>query len=286
MNRFANRCAAFTLLELLAAITVLVLLSGALFAVFNQASRTWTLAESRTETFQAARLALELIARELEGAMVASNSVSGQQITFRTFEDANAVPGGGSTQATPPNDQIYFVAAPGGEKSDEIDLTELGYAVVFTPGNYVTMKGGYYYLLRHQVRSSGAGWDFFTNPNWHATPIISTRNRVPLVDNVLRFELDYETPGGPDPQGTRRVDDWDNRTNELPRAVHITLAVLDRRSAARLNAVCNGGSLSGAKLADIPYNIQNSTVLQPAEKNVLREGLRVFYRTVHLRNAQ
>jgi prepilin-type N-terminal cleavage/methylation domain-containing protein len=73
MNPFLqrNRCRAnggFTLLELMTALTITSMLVVMLFAAFDQASRAWTAAENRTETFQVGRAILDLMARDLAQA--------------------------------------------------------------------------------------------------------------------------------------------------------------------------------------------------------------------------
>lgn len=59
---------AFTLLELLAAVTLLVVLGTMLFQVFHQASQVVEIASARQEVYQYARAALEFLERELNGA--------------------------------------------------------------------------------------------------------------------------------------------------------------------------------------------------------------------------
>ena len=300
-DRFGN--SAFTLIEMLVAVTVLILMMAMVFQIFNQASRIWLRGESRAETFQVARLAIESISREIEGAMVNTNfnAATSKRISFVTFEDQNNLntvdaspPATTSVQATPPNDQIFFVsgASDSGVQSYS-DLTEYGYFVVFVASNYQTMQSNQYCLVRHQCRSDSGSWNPFT-ANWQQTPGFSTASKTPLVDNVLRFELDYEKANTGLPQGSSIAADWSafNDSNGaavvLPRAVHITMSVLDRRFAARFAAVSattpSVWPLSSASLADIPFNIASSSNLNAAQKNILKEGLRTFYRNVYLRN--
>jgi type II secretory pathway pseudopilin PulG len=275
------------LIELLCSIAVLAVLMTLVFAVFNQASKAWVLGEGRTETFQGARLALEMMGRELEGARAESASPTGggKKITFLTFQDANTVPGGvAGIVATPPNDQVFFIAnAPDSRGQDVVDFNEYGYLVVFAQVDTLTMKGGQYYLLRHDRDSAQPTWDFFDFPlTWHETPGVSTGSKTPILEHVLRFELQYEQLGGSGPSGTETVDTWSD-TEQLPRAVHITMCVLDRRLAKRVSAITGGTGLSAADLANVPDNID--LIANEGLKNTLREGVRTFYRTVYPRNA-
>jgi prepilin-type N-terminal cleavage/methylation domain-containing protein len=320
---------AFTLVELLAAIGILSVLMVVIFSVYNHASRAWLVGENRAETFQGARLVLETMARELEGAVASSSAVSGATITFVSKSDAVTLPcttAGGSLAATPPNDALFFVGcAPDSPSQQYLDLTEYGYFVAFAAANYSTMQAGHYYLLRHQVRShypSGAAnsnWDIFDYhstwgnlANWYMTPNeITTSNRVPILENVLRLEFRFE--GRNDPvltNGTSITTAWNNTDAadgcstqpslltpavldpelRLPRAVHIRLAMVDRRTADRLAAILGNTVMTQSDLGKlIPNctgeNLIASTLANPAAQNVLRENLRVFYKSVFLRNS-
>jgi prepilin-type N-terminal cleavage/methylation domain-containing protein len=286
----------FTLIELLASIAILVLLTTIVFAIFNQASRAWLLGEARTETFAAARLAMEMIATELEGAIVTNNTQTGKQITYLDFDKSGGAFATGDSRLakTPPNDAIFFVSnAPDSARKDYIDLTEYGYFVVFANDDAWTMKKGHYYLLRHAIDSTRGGWDIFTNPNsplsasgWWSTPSVSDSFKTPILDNVVRFWVRYEDGGGPPPYGTIVRDDWPY-LDRLPRAIHIRMSVLDRRYAARLSAIRPNG-LTQAELSLVPYNESGQTIenlSDQALKNILRDGLRTFFRTVYPRNA-
>jgi prepilin-type N-terminal cleavage/methylation domain-containing protein len=338
----SRRCASFTLIELLAAIAILTIIMLALYNVSDQISKAWQLGERRTEVAQEARLVLELIGTELEGAQVSTGSPtgSGKLLTFWTDEDSTVLPGAPAAMqvaATPPNDQIFFIA-PSPDTSNEecVDLSEFGYMVVFARegcSNCETMKGGYYYLLRHQERShisSGvnSSWDLLSSPDastwgsgWPSTGAIGANNKVPILDNVLRFELRYEAPNSANPtNGTDVCETWKNTgagspkpqdysitapTNTLPRAVHIELALLDRRAAGRASAIMSTiaqtlpattwatwtNGIPDTFLYELPHTYASCTncpwtnnVVQPL-RQVLRESLQTYYRSIYLRNA-
>ena len=59
---------AFTLLELLASITLLVILGSMLFEIFGKASEVVRVSNARQEVFQYARAGLEFLEREIIGA--------------------------------------------------------------------------------------------------------------------------------------------------------------------------------------------------------------------------
>jgi prepilin-type N-terminal cleavage/methylation domain-containing protein len=63
----------FTLLELLAAVAILAILSALLFGAFDQASKAWLRAENNVETSQQARTALQIFSREISQAILFTN---------------------------------------------------------------------------------------------------------------------------------------------------------------------------------------------------------------------
>jgi type II secretory pathway pseudopilin PulG len=69
-SKAPSRSVAFTLVELLVSIALLSFLLLALSAITEAASRAWREGQSRTDTFQSARTALDLMARELAPAVV------------------------------------------------------------------------------------------------------------------------------------------------------------------------------------------------------------------------
>ena len=307
----------FTLVELLAAIAIMAILMVIIFSIYNQASKAWVLGEKRVETFQNVRLVLENLGRELETAIATSNTISGKKITFINVKQAGTLPGS-PTQlaATPPNDQLFFVGASADTAGQGYhDLTEYGYFVVYAKQDYNTVRSNYYYLIRHATRSHDSGgavnanFDIFASPtDWHSTPGYSTSTKVPILDNVLRLWIMFEAENtGDATYGTDIVEGWTNATYEcgfgqpssfgvsnpevvLPRAVHIRIAVLERRYAARLAAYFAASLPTGISSNDIARIIPNcstqdvSSISNPLVQTTIREGIHYFYKTVYLRN--
>lgn len=308
--------AGFTLVELLAAITIMAILMAAIFGVHNQTAKAWQLAERRTEVFQQGRLIMEMITRELENAVAGPVGPGPAAITFLAYENATTIPGSSSSDiaATPPNDQLFFVSSTGDSANDPNgDLSEFGYMVVFARDDHATMRARHYYLLRHyepptanNVRN--AACDFLTNPTgWPTTSGLGPVNKVPVLDNVVRFEVDYETYYSLTNYGTAWCQTWSTtgpcdippggascpRPNDfgvsdpltnLPRAVHIRMSVLDRRTAALAATMWPNDGLPESELAKLPLN--PTGLSNQALARILAGNLHTFYRTIHLRNAQ
>jgi type II secretory pathway pseudopilin PulG len=295
MIRRQRRNASFTLLELMVAIAILMVIMLALYQVSNQISRSWQMGERRTETTQSARLILEMMARELEGAVATSNSptAAGKTITIFHDEDSTIVPGlsnPNAIAATPPNDQIFFISnAADTFGQSYADLAEYGYMVVYARSytNYFTMQGGSYYLLRHFERSHNSSgvnsaWDFFSNlpsgwgTGWPTSTVLNAQSKTPILENVIRFELRYEVLHTNNPTyGTDICETWRNDgsgspkpsaygiaapTNVLPRAAHIQLSMLDRRAAARMASIIStlSATLPAATWAEWTNGIPSS----------------------------
>jgi prepilin-type N-terminal cleavage/methylation domain-containing protein len=330
-----RRVTAFTLVELLAAIAILAILMSLIFGAYNQVARGWLAGEKRTESFQNVRLVLEMMGRELESAVASSNAVTGRKITFLSYANESVLPVSGSipqlAAVATPNDQLFFVTSTSETAGTaNPDLAERGYFVVFAKNFYQTMHPNRYYLIRHAANAGSDGFDIFSNPNnWFETPGFSTSTKVPILENVLRLEFRFQAfdsnPGFGQAvtNGTQITEEWNNTPPcpdsglgggcdacarpidmvpsitapevHLPRAVHIRLAVMDRRNATRLAAFMAGNPGTygdGIPYADLVKVIPNcagqdvNNISSTPLATIIREGTHIFYKTVHLRNSR
>lgn len=325
---------AFTLVELLAAIAVFSLLMVAVFGAYNHIARVWTVAERSTELLQNARLVLDMMARELEGAVAFSNVNTGRKITFLSYANESTLPVSSPPsqlgQGDTPNDQLFFVAAdPTTAGSSDPDLAEFGYFVVYAKEDFHTMRGKRYYLIRHYAPASSSGFDVFTQPlSWDQTPGFTANTKTPVLENVLRLEFRFQglDMGSSSSQavthGTQIVEQWNNnpcpgaspsqpctvgcvrpfdlipRVEEpevqLPRAVHVRFAMIDRRTAARLEGYMSAqgwdDGIPENRLRQVIPNCagEDLTTLanaDPVLANILGDNVYVFHRTIYLRNS-
>ena len=72
----------FTVVELITAMTVLIVLMLVLTRFFTSAESVWTLTSKTTEIYENARIAFDLITRDLQGAVARSNDQPGSHIYF------------------------------------------------------------------------------------------------------------------------------------------------------------------------------------------------------------
>ncbi len=186
----------FTMIELLVAMGVLALLMLMLVQFFGGAQTVWTQTATNTRVYENARVALELIQRDLECA-IASN-LPGREIPFY---------GGDYSGGTPP--ETVFVAAttlPGtGAKSK---LCEIRYYVV---GNI---------LMRQCINDSAAGsWNFFGNTaNWQNNGNTGDEIVSGIVNNGVQLRCFDAT-------GTAIT----GSVNVLPAYIQISVTVFDEK---------------------------------------------------------
>jgi type II secretory pathway pseudopilin PulG len=313
---------AFTLVEILAATSVLAVMFLMMFGILQQTARGWQAANRKVESTQAARLALEQMASDLENtvAVIRTNlSAPGNNrpvnyafgfafLNGSSGFPPSSLPSGGEVKPTVPNDSIFVVTpfstslnstAGGG------DLCEIGYVPMFVgrdTGYGNTWEGKYVLVRSFPNTNSVPSSDFSTNSaNWWATPGVMFESQVsnfyPIVDNCLRFEVQFwwtnasgalQGPtnnwGRPNTNGTW-VGNPANVTG-LPVAADITLSVLDERSADRLYRYPRFGGLTilpPTILTNLPYNLK--AISDEGLRRIFEEGLTTFQRRVYFKNS-
>ena len=269
MKPSRNTNAGFTLVELMASITILAVMTFLLFSAFDQTSKAWLQGESRVETFTNARAALDYMSRELAQAMVNSNN-------FQFFGTTNAV---------------AFIAPSDDRAGDPVDVAEVVYRLNQIPASTVITNAAYpgdpftnnappYKLIRRSSVYSttandcwdygrntpcvgaNAAWDFYypNTPNWMQT---SQTNRVGvLAENIMSLTFTYVSTNGFQYNywnSTNVPNIWNNElgpnilpynnmdidnyppsagalymTNRAPAGVYITIGAIDSRTATKL----------------------------------------------------
>jgi type II secretory pathway pseudopilin PulG len=228
MKSASRASRSFTLVEILAATAILSIMFTIMFGILQQTSNGWQAANRRVEASQAARLALEQIAYDLENCVVVrrvgqpvpglAGQTGNQALTNLAYGFAfwNTPPARPTDilgrnwvaqDISQPNDMI-FVVTPRRNSLPNAgeDLQETGYVPVWvtrtaqgTPG-YGNVRIGRYALLRH----------FPTTNLVQTTGGQRITNLVPMNDfttNALRWE---ETPGIEDPNSKNFIPIVDN----------------------------------------------------------------------------
>ena len=193
------RRAPFTLIELLVAMAVLAILMLMVFQFFDGAQRAWTQTKANTRVYENARIALELIGRDLKTAVASSKT--GEEIPFHIYD-----PDGGT------DERIAFVA-PLSELGDS-ELAEVTYQYTGAPD----------YVLERRIVSDteGADWDFYgtTDGSWVGTAGSATF--LDIVGGVEELTVTCHASDGTEPPGGSYGDH-----STLPAYVEITLTLFD-----------------------------------------------------------
>ncbi|MCX7887130.1 MAG: prepilin-type N-terminal cleavage/methylation domain-containing protein [Verrucomicrobiae bacterium] len=204
----------FTLLELLAAIAILAILTTLLFSAFNQASRAWTAAERQVGSTQQARAALEMLARDLSQAVLSTNLVHPTQLKRLVVYGRR--------------DAIGFVAAPVDTRTNNPQPD------VIVTYQTVPVSNRLYALCR-TVKEDGYNGESLQNLLLKADPATDT-----IVDHVVSFVISNLPGLSTPPEEQWRPGPFYSATRN-PLAISFHLTVLDERAAAQL---ARGGSFT------------------------------------------
>ena len=290
--------AGFTLLEMLTAIAVLSLMMVFMFNIAGQSVRAWETGGRRMETAQAGRIGMNLLASELRYAFAGVATNSGTSATavfsnFATFVATNGLPGetSDSLAAVPGSQSLFFISPVGPHDADGgVPFAEIGYLPMFITKSigYRSMAGGSYALVRHGFAPGSTNLDYqdfyqreAPDGAWVTTPSAEANNRTPLVDNCVRFSLEFASTNG----GAGSISwttNWTGQTN-LPLGVLVTMLVLDSKSAAKLSQI-NGLNVLDAATIDKATN-DTPLVQSDVAARILREGTTVLRRFVPLVNS-
>lgn len=203
--------ARFTLVELLAAMAVLVILMGFLFQFLGSAQTTWSLTDTNARIYESAHIVFEVISKDLQSAI--ASDMSDAEIPFYF--------GNQTLGATYQNVYLCFVAAvePSLTTGAETRLCEIGYeCFTGTPTTDPQRTAQYCFGRSRTCDSSATDWNFYGSypANWYSNPNNGAEKVVSGVESV-EFRCYHPTTtmtGG-------------NSYNELPRAVQVTITLFD-----------------------------------------------------------
>ncbi|HBM15163.1 MAG TPA: hypothetical protein DD381_02275 [Lentisphaeria bacterium] len=241
MNAFKVKLSlTFTLIELIVSIVVLTLLAIGAVQFYNAAQNAWTQAESKREIFENARIALDLISRDLESAYYGSGAGSFWHWKGNTDwnEYSNELLAFVSDTPIPPNNSCTS------------NLCEIKYQLCYTE-NLDDDKFGW---LRRSVTGNYSGtspnpkWNFFNNSTvGYTTNAIggipsasftanssSSESYQKLIPYVLdvSFICDTDTdPGAAIPPDTTTNSGADAcNVTQFPNLVMVDITLMDRSS--------------------------------------------------------
>lgn len=199
----------FTLIELLAAMSVLVVIMFVLFRLFGSAERAWSRSETNSRTYESARIALDLITRDLQSA-VASNR-DDAEIPFYVWPVAGGASG----------ERLSFVARVETNADAKADLCEIVYAWTDTGADRL--------LLRRardcDMTSSGVAnpnWDFYRKTTADTSWTTTHAALQTIIPGVTDFRVVCLDGAGAVLSGA---------SNALPSAVMVSISLIDEKLA-------------------------------------------------------
>lgn len=208
----------FTLLELMAAMVVLVIMMGFLFQFIISSQNLWSASERNARIYENAQVFFDLLQHDLNGTL--TSKVPAQEISFWI---------GDTTSTANPFLSMVSMFAPLAD--GEPNVYEIHYSLD-------NIAGGMQRIMRSVVsEADGADWDFYGVapaagvPAWVGTSGTATE----VIDGVESFEMRFI-----DAQGT--VMAADTVHDRPPAAVRATLTLIDQKAVEL--------GFTGAPLAD------------------------------------
>lgn len=269
-----NQQRGFTLIELLVATAVLSLMVVMLMEILNRTSSAWTLGQAQTERRQSARSVADVIARELQPALMPIDPADQSSMQFLLNPTTMPV--------ELRNPDALFWQAPIASDRSSGDVAEVGYFL-----KWDTTNGNPHPLFcRFFVNPTDQdNYFILKSPTAWLTPdvfdkVTPANNQGPnayaglFAENVLGFWARcYDKDG-------KCLKDYDSRAKKvLPRTVKIFLVLVGPAGLARVTQVPDYSTAGGGDEPDLQAFI---SALPPG----VRQTARPFITEVYLQNAQ
>lgn len=231
MKAASNTRSGFTLIELMTAMTILIVIVMMMAMIFNDADKIWYLGTGRTLNCISGRAAMNLISHDLEYA------VADERLTFRMKQDKDHVYCYGFT-----NDEISFVSLQNDSRDGHRAAREIFYYVTNATGKAGALMRGYYSGAIVSTNTKHCYYD----KEWYdadAGGAGRPTSSGPIVEHVTAFSLFVPTNQNgyctSDYDSTKRYDYGGGYflSNALPEYVDIYLEVLDEMDAVKLDAL-------------------------------------------------
>jgi prepilin-type N-terminal cleavage/methylation domain-containing protein len=206
----------FTLVEMLAAIAVFAVLMLMLFNLIAGAQRAWAVSSSTTEIYEKARIALDLITRDLQSAVARAHDYEYSGTTYDIrFQQVDY-------------DELRFVSAGavGYEGSTSL-LCEVGYRHVQGPISYEFQRARE--NSNCSVTAPDGRWDIYQDRSGSEGCVNNQNGFMDVVDGVLGLTfICYDS------SMAQRVP-WIGAGLEtgLPSAVEVQIRLIDSKSLAQ-----------------------------------------------------
>ncbi|RMD76385.1 MAG: hypothetical protein D6820_12795 [Lentisphaerae bacterium] len=206
-NRFTIR--PFTLVELMVAMTILLIMVGMMLYILATGQRNWHYAQNEARMYENSRVVFDLIEQDLR-TMVTQDFPQGKEIGFFVYSHLAT----DSTKAP----VMCIVSAQDPEDGSKSKLCEITWAVHRDPSDPQNA-----YILRRQVVSQQSpDWNFMGIPaNWFVNNDSSSPDFETVLYGVYDLTVQFETTSGPVAAGSTAT--------ERPTQVTVTLSLVDEK---------------------------------------------------------
>ena len=286
---------AFTLLEVLVAVSILAVMMTFLFNLLGSSVKLWEVGNKRIEAAQAARVGLNIIARDLQNAF-AGNMTSFTSTGNSTYNiapflglsgDNLTVKGDLAGDASNANgsDQLFGICL---SSDSSAPYEQFGYQCVYITqtGGFDNMRDNRYYLVSQNnpdafyFRNSSNSTDWYNNT--------SSSSNYPIIDNCIRLKFSYygnQTSLNDQISANGTVAFTSNgtwtanaTTAHLPLGVLVTITVLDSRTAIKVADIKDDVALTEEEI----NSIFESTPPADGVETLLRQGAVTMSRFIPL----
>lgn len=262
---------AFSLIEMMTAIAVLLILTLVLVTILQQAGKLWLIGESDTQNRQRARAALDVMGRELLQATLSPQAGSNSlQFVINP-----------SSVATFANRDTVFWQAP---------ITTDGSGGVAEVGYFVRWRDQSAALCRYFVNPSDPNYLIYTSPQgWVNDALLDaaapaskgSRYQGLFLENIIGLWVTpYQADGTPYSTSSYSSTNTYGAQppNRLPAAVELSIVMLDSATAQRVKAMNVANDIAGLYAAADPASFVASL---PA---AIRPGARISTMRINLNN--
>lgn len=307
---------AFTLVEVLVSTAIVIILLLLMLSVISQTSSIWRRSYGSVEAFQDARLAFDVITRNLSQATLNAyldydNSTNPSRYLRMSELAFDAGPAGaGGLPGTAGTGQAVFFQAPLGYATNATSyggleglLNTCGYFVSFTTNNsipsHVAAGGNPYRYRLMQMLVPAEKNDIYKTRSGRAWFSAYTDAARPLADNIIALLIRPQDPAAApadittnysyDTRDGADADPQPDQAHQLPPVILVTMVAVEEAASRRLDAggaqpAAIAGALSG-KFHD-PALFQSDLDSLTSELNAARISYRVFSSAVPIRESK
>ena len=220
----SKKSPAFSILELLVAVSVLSILLVVLLNIVQRATSLWRGSENKVEAYREARAALQVMSSDLKNILPTTNTDF-----FRT--NLTNSPNIGFLAALPISSQDTT--------SSKSDICAVGYFVAYDNKSPVAGNNGRqsYNLYRYFVESNETFEKLTNNPTTALTASFDTSHFEILARNVVGFNATYSVKNA-----AGGFDSWtQNATYPMPQVVEIKVTAVNNERTMRFGARAASG---------------------------------------------